>query len=310
MTSLGIMDRTDSDHPSAALRTAFEFLQGHVRTELQSQFGVPDSWVTQVARQWFDDTRNYDGRWSFLEGRDASGGRVLDMAAGCGTFMLYGLRHGRDVYGIEPEVWKRQYFALKVKALNGPDEWTNRLLSGVGEALPWPAATFDVVSCYQTIEHVRSVQDCLREMMRVLKPGGHLHIRAPDYRSFFEPHYRLPFLPRMNRRLATLYLRFIGRPVAGLTTLHWVTEPEIRGGILRVSPTASIQSIQEWYDDTRRGRLSARLPRALRLELIFAAANSLAIAKRVTLRVCRVGREEKQMDLWVTKPVGATQANA
>src|SRR5262249_15898473 len=133
MPSLGLMDRTDSDHPSEDLRTAFDFLQSQVRTELKSQFGVPDSWVTQVARQGFDGTQNYDGRWSFLDGREASAGRVLDMAAGCGTFMIYGLRHGRDVYGIEPEAWKRQYFALKVKALNGPEEWIGRLLSGVGE---------------------------------------------------------------------------------------------------------------------------------------------------------------------------------
>src|SRR5262249_45091055 len=160
------------------------------------------------------------------------------------------------------------------------------------------------------IEHVGSVQDCLQEMMRVLKPGGHLHIRAPDYRSFFEPHYRLPFLPRMNRRLATAYLRLLGRPALGLTTLHWVTEPIIRAGILRACPSASIQSIEEWYDETRRRRLSAHLSLPLRSDFLLSAAQSLAIAKRAALRMSRLGREEKQMDLWITKPHDAQQAGA
>lgn len=304
------MDRTDPRLASEALSRAFEFLEEHVRAELKSQFGVPDAWVRRVVAQWFEDSQNYDGRWHFLEERGASGGRILDMAAGCGTFMLYGLRKGYDVLGIEPETWKRQYFALKVRASNSPEQWIERLLPGVGEALPWPADTFDVVSCYQTIEHVASVQDCLTEMLRVLKPGGHLHIRAPDYRSWFEPHYRLPFLPRMNRRAARAYLRLIGRPLSGLQTLHWVTEPEIRRGILRASPTASVQSIEEWFDEGRRGRLRARLPAPLSSELVLSVLTRLAVAKRALSRIRQLGREEKQMDLWVRKPTAAERAVA
>jgi ubiquinone/menaquinone biosynthesis C-methylase UbiE len=285
-----------------------EFLRQHVTTELKTLFGVPDAWIARVVTQWFDDSQNYDGRWHFLKERGAPRGRILDMGAGCGTFMLYGLREGQDVYGIEPESWKLEYFALKVAELGGPDEWIHRLVCGVGESLPWPEHTFDVVSCYQTIEHVASVQDCLAEMLRVLKPGGHLHIRAPDYRSFFEPHYRLPFLPRMNRTLATHYLRLMRRPAAGLKTLHWVTEPDIRSAILAACPTAVIESIEEWFDNTRRARLRARLPRPLKSELLFSAVTRLAVAKRATLRIGHFGREEKQMDLWVTKPPDARPA--
>jgi ubiquinone/menaquinone biosynthesis C-methylase UbiE len=304
------MDRTDQGRPSPVPGAALEFLREHVRSELKGLFGVPDAWITRVVDQWFDDSQNYDGRWHFLKARGALGGRILDMAAGCGTFMLYGLRHGQDVYGIEPEAWKREYFALKVAELNGPNEWIGRLLDAVGEALPWPTSTFDVVSCYQTIEHVASVEDCLAEMMRVLKPGGHLHIRAPDYRSFFEPHYRLPFLPRMNRRLATHYLSLMRRPAAGLTTLHWVTEPEVRGAVLRTCPTAEIQSIEEWFDASRRARLRTCIPQRFGSDVVLSALTRLAIAKRVALRLVRFARQEKQMDLWITKPCTTSQATA
>jgi len=43
---------------------------------------------------------------------------------------------------------------------------------GVGEDLPWPAASFDVVTCVDVLEHVGDVDRLLVEAARVLRPGG------------------------------------------------------------------------------------------------------------------------------------------
>ena len=47
-----------------------------------------------------------------------------------------------------------------------------RFYSGVGESLPFKDETFNVISTYQTLEHVQSHKRCFEEFNRVLKRGG------------------------------------------------------------------------------------------------------------------------------------------
>ena len=98
------------------------------------------------------------------------------------------------------------------------------MIAAVGESLPFADESFDVVTTFQTLEHVADVDRCIAEMVRVLRPGGVLYLRAPDYNCFFEPHYRVPMWPKMPRAWAAPYLRWLGKPVDGLSTLNWTTE--------------------------------------------------------------------------------------
>jgi len=41
-----------------------------------------------------------------------------------------------------------------------------------GEALPFGDGAFDLVVCVNVLDHVRSLPECMREMRRVLRPGG------------------------------------------------------------------------------------------------------------------------------------------
>jgi SAM-dependent methyltransferase len=50
-----------------------------------------------------------------------------------------------------------------------------KVLPGVIDApngLPFPDATFDIVTCWAVIEHVRYPKTALQEVMRLLRPGG------------------------------------------------------------------------------------------------------------------------------------------
>jgi arsenate reductase len=54
------------------------------------------------------------------------------------------------------------------------------LLRGDGNHLPFPEATFDVAYCRWLLEHVRDPLGVLREMFRVMKPGGHVLVEEND----------------------------------------------------------------------------------------------------------------------------------
>lgn len=182
----------------------------------------------ELANIWHDDTKNLNGRWKEIETFNDHNGKILDMACGVGTFLFYGLHQGYDVYGIEPEAWKLEYMNLKIDELQYPQEWKERIIEGVGENLPFPDNNFDYIGTYQTLEHVQDVEKCIDELVRVLKIGGRMKIQAPDYDSFFEPHYMLPFFPKMNKKLAFLYLKLLGRPSKGLETLTWTTSQSVK----------------------------------------------------------------------------------
>ena len=45
------------------------------------------------------------------------------------------------------------------------------LRAGVGESLPYPDASFDLVHANQLIEHLHATDRFLRELRRIVKPG-------------------------------------------------------------------------------------------------------------------------------------------
>jgi len=80
--------------------------------------------------------------------------------------------------------------------------------------LPFPDETFDAVLLSEILEHVDRDVDALREVRRVLKPGGLALITVPhaDYPFWWDP---------INKTLETLFDTHIGRgPLAGIWAFH------------------------------------------------------------------------------------------
>lgn len=158
---------------------------------------------------------------------------MLDLAAGCGQFVLLALSQGFDCEGVEPDEWRLDFISRKIGLTGRPQAWASRFHQGVAEKLPFADDSFDYVTSFQTLEHVGDPEKAIAEMVRVTRPGGAIHIMCPDYRSTFEAHYQLPWLPLFPRGLARIYLRLLGRPALGLETIRYVTRPRILRWIAR-----------------------------------------------------------------------------
>jgi SAM-dependent methyltransferase len=102
------------------------------------------------------------------------------------------------------------------------------VLQGIGEKLPFPDNSFDVVASYQVLEHVHDPARVVAEVARVLKRGGLFHFSTPNYMAFWEPHYKIFWLPLMPKWLGRVYLRLRGRQSGFLAHLNYVNPLNIR----------------------------------------------------------------------------------
>lgn len=241
-----------ADQQQAELATLRAELAAHLAGEREHYFGatIGPEWI-KYAEDYFWEEQQQDFRLADLQRYGiAPGATVLDLAAGCGQFVLHALRAGYQAWGIEPSGWKVSLVRRKWHALGADATWHERVLRAVGERLPFADNSFDAVSTLQTLEHVDDPDAVVSEMLRVARPGGGIYIRCPDYRSTFEAHYQLPWLPLFPRALAKAYLRLLGRPTAGLDTIRYVTLPSLRRAFRQAAARQGCRI--EIHDDNRR----------------------------------------------------------
>ncbi|HWB78033.1 MAG TPA: methyltransferase domain-containing protein [Nannocystaceae bacterium] len=105
-----------------------------------------------------------------------SGQRVLDLGCGTGTLVVELGRgqQGVDVVGVDPDA-KALLLAHRKAARAGAVVSLDR---GFADALPYPDASFDRVLSSFMFHHIPEAQreTSLREVARVLKPGGRVHL--------------------------------------------------------------------------------------------------------------------------------------
>jgi len=63
-----------------------------------------------------------------------------------------------------------------------------RVICGVGEHLPFPENSFDLILSHEVLEHVQNDREAIHEIVRTLKPGGRLVLFCPNRGYGFETH--------------------------------------------------------------------------------------------------------------------------
>lgn len=156
-----------------------------------------------------------------------AGGDLLELGCACGFLLLAARERGFRVQGVEMSAWASAY----ARDVYGLDARTGCL-----ETLSLPAESYDVVVMADVIEHLTDPRRTMREIARVLRPGGRLLLLTPDVGSavarllgprwwgLLDDHYFYFSRPTLRRFLESE--GFAVERIAGLGRVfpvsHWV----------------------------------------------------------------------------------------
>jgi len=106
-----------------------------------------------------------------LQGRTLSGLRVLDVGCGTGPFSLAAQQRGASIVSLDIGLE-----LLRVARAKG----VTRTVAADAARLPFADGRFDVVLSSECVEHTTNPEQCVAEMLRVLRPDGILVLTCPN----------------------------------------------------------------------------------------------------------------------------------
>ncbi len=167
------------------------------------------------------NSANEDRRAALVKAHK-SGGRLLDVGCATGGFLQAAARAGFAVQGIEISDFCVDY----VKTHSTFDVFKGNLVSA-----RFPEQSYDGVTLWDVLEHLRNPREVLDEIHRILRPGGILCLSTGDHASFLArvtgrfwhlltPPQHLFFFSRRSVRILLEQHGFIVRQIvyAGRTT--------------------------------------------------------------------------------------------
>jgi SAM-dependent methyltransferase len=133
-----------------------------------------------------------------------AGGAILDTGCSSGGFLSTMKGPAWKLYGIEME----ESTAERARVTTGADVFVGDVV-----AAPFLRESFDVVTCFDVLEHVYSPREFLAKVLEWLKPGGIFYAMMPNIDSWearaFGSHWFGLELPRHLTHFSPRSLRYL-----------------------------------------------------------------------------------------------------
>lgn len=168
--------RADNSYPSRGDAERLEgLLRGYHEAEDKPVF--VSTCADEFARApWFTNRyTEYAAFRSLAADLEFAGRDVLDVGAGSGFDAWRLVQLGARVTALE----HNPVLIQRGRSVVPEARW----IGGSSHVLPFQAETFDVVCCNAALHHMRDVPAAMREMLRVLRPGGSLLTVGDPFRA-------------------------------------------------------------------------------------------------------------------------------
>ena len=128
-------------------------------------------WDEAFRISWQAGSRDWPTKSRLIQSLTSPSDTILDVGCGTGSILRYLMSCGyTDLHGMEVS-------QAAVETLSGVGI---RMTKGRLPWIPLPDNTFDVVIASQVLEHIVRRGKLVKEIARVLKPGGRLLVFVPD----------------------------------------------------------------------------------------------------------------------------------
>ncbi len=121
----------------------------------------------------------------FARLRIATGTRLLDLGCGAGRHAFEAARRGAQVVALDTDRNELRQVAAITAAMDEAGEIPPgagiRAASGDATSMPFGDGSFDIVIAAEVMEHIPADQAALREVARVLRPGGLAAVTVPAW---------------------------------------------------------------------------------------------------------------------------------
>jgi len=111
-----------------------------------------------------------------INSSSSSKGKLLDIGAGTGDFLLTAKENGWKTIGVEP--------SEKAKAIA-----IQKGIQFVVSTQELESHSFDVITMWHVLEHVPNLDNQIKELKRLIKPNGTIIIAVPNFKSYDAKYY-------------------------------------------------------------------------------------------------------------------------
>jgi 2-polyprenyl-3-methyl-5-hydroxy-6-metoxy-1,4-benzoquinol methylase len=184
-------------------------------------------------------------------GDDITRGSWIDIGCGSGGIAAALAPSARQIAGFDPEPWPN-WASMAA-------QHSNLSFTAAGfdnEQLPLPENAVDVVICNQVYEHVARPEQLIRNIHRVLKPGGVCYFAGPNLLWPIEPHVFWPVVHWLPRQQAQLLMRLFGSGQAehldAYSKAHWTLARWFKRAGFQVFNLLRVRVVAEFESSDRR----------------------------------------------------------